>query len=314
MGKKTNDIKGQLFLVKSIQEDLQEIESYDVHGALDKVEKRIDKSISRKRFLRTIGKVAAVVLIPLFIGTSVLSYLYVKNVYFEKTDYAEIPYYTVSSAPGVITQVELPDQSKVWLNSMSTLRYPAKFSDDERCVFLTGEGFFEVTSDTDYPFYVEVSEGNRVKAYGTEFNVSAYNNDSFVETVLSSGLVDVEINRQTVPIKPGEMAFYNMTERRVVISKVNVEEKLAWKDGWLIFRNASIEEITKKLSRRYNVDFIVQKESLVEYRFRASFMKETLMQTLEYLSQAAPIEWSFQEGIQQSDMTYSRQRIILTIK
>lgn len=309
MRKNKQEINEQIRLAKSIHEDLLEIESYDVSGALNKVNKRIDKTLNKQRFLHIIRRAAAVILIPILLGTSTLSYLYIK-----KTYSPEITYYTVTSASGTITQVELPDKSKVWLNSMSTLKYPAEFKHNKRIVSLTGEGFFEVETNPSNPFYVEIDGGKKIKAHGTSFNVSAYSDDSFSEIILAEGIIDVIINEQVIPIKPNEMAHYDKKKKQMTISTVNTSERLAWKEGQLIFRNAPIEEVARKLSRQFNVDIIVEKRSNIDYKFRASFSNETLNQIMTYLQQAAPIEWSFQKGVQQSDLTYSRQQLLLTIK
>ena len=67
----------------------------------------------------------------------------------------------------------LPDGSKVWLNSESSIRYPVSFSNKERKVFVTGETFFEVAKDKTKPFRV-VAGDVTVEALGTQFNVNAY--------------------------------------------------------------------------------------------------------------------------------------------
>ena len=79
--------------------------------------------------------------------------------------------------PGTITRLVLPDQSVVWLNAGSRLVYPSVFDEKERKVQLFGEGYFEVEADPEHPFCVSTSEGLRVIAYGTKFNVNAYDDE-----------------------------------------------------------------------------------------------------------------------------------------
>src|SRR5690606_27213140 len=75
---------------------------------------------------------------------------------------------------GQSSKILLIDGTEIWLNSGSSLTYPAAFSDKERRVKLTGEGYFEVAHDATKPFYVETDEGPLIRVLGTSFNVSAY--------------------------------------------------------------------------------------------------------------------------------------------
>ena len=133
-------------------------------------------------------------LLPLIISTGVLSYLYTRQLKQADT----VSYLEVLSAPGIVTQVLLPDSSKVWLNAGSSLRYPSRFTEKERNVQLSGEGYFEVQSDKEYPFYVSLDNGIKVKAHGTKFNINAYKEDRVVETTLEAGLVDVISASRTI--------------------------------------------------------------------------------------------------------------------
>ena len=148
-------------------------------------------------------RIAAILLLPFILSTGFLSYLYINRLQKDK----HISYLEVVSAPGIVTQMELPDKSKVWLNAGSSLRYPSRFTGDERTVYLSGEGYFEVQSDRLHPFYVSVNEKMKVKAHGTKFNVNAYSDEMWVETTLETGKVDVLIHKQSVLLKPNEQAL-----------------------------------------------------------------------------------------------------------
>ncbi|MDR1919316.1 MAG: DUF4974 domain-containing protein [Tannerellaceae bacterium] len=302
-------IKRQLLIAKAVHNDIREYASYDVEAAYRKVNRRT-KRLERKHILTSLLlRAAAILILPLLTSTAVLSYLYIKQL-----SSKAMAYYTVTAAPGTVTQVYLPDSSKVWLNAGSSLRYPASFSSGERQVNLSGEGYFEVKSDPANPFYVSLSEVMRVKAYGTKFNVSSYEDDTAIETVLETGLVDVEFNTQSVRLSPSEQASFDKAQKKVVITSVRIDEKTSWKEGKLMFRNASLEEVIKSLSRRYNVDIVLHKETEKTYKFRASFSNETITQVLNYMKLAAPIEWSITETRQRTDSSYEAQRIDIHIK
>lgn len=109
---------------------------------------------------------------------------------------------TLQTPRGGQYQVTLPDGTRVWLNAASTLQYPARFRSSERRVYLEGEAYFDVVEmvssgngEPDYrvPFSVE-SNGQTVDVLGTEFNISAYDDDQVIRTTLVEGRVNVLFN------------------------------------------------------------------------------------------------------------------------
>ena len=97
-------------------------------------------------------------------------------------------------------------------------------------------------------------------------------------------------------------------------SKVDVSEKTAWKDAKQIFRNTSLDELLKRLSRHFNVDIALNNRSGKQYRYRATFRDETLSQILDYLSKSAMIKWKTEEeSVLQSDGTFVRKKIIVDL-
>ena len=158
MTEHTDDIKKTIRIAKAIENDIRK--SFDVQAAYQKNRKRLDTGRRKYLFTFYISRIAAILLLPLIISTGVLSYLYTRQLKQADT----VSYLEVLSAPGIVTQVLLPDSSKVWLNAGSSLRYPSRFTEKERNVQLSGEGYFEVQSDKEYPFYVSLDNGIKVKA------------------------------------------------------------------------------------------------------------------------------------------------------
>lgn len=307
----TDDIKTTIRIAKAIEEDICEYKSFDVQVAYLKNRKRLEIVRKGHSFTYYALRIAAVLLLPLMISTGVLSYLYIRQL----GQINAVSYLEASSAPGIVTRILLPDSSLVWLNAGSTLRYPSHFTGKDRNVQLKGEGYFEVQSDKEHPFYVSLYNGIRVKAHGTQFNISAYEDDSVMETTLETGKVDIFSGSfQIVALNPNEQVVYNKKEKRFIVSKVNIDEKIAWKEGRLVFRNATLEDVVKQLSRRYNVDIVLHKETTKDYKFRATFSSENITQILDYLGVAAPITWSFVTTKQQLDYSYPRQRIDVWLK
>lgn len=305
-----NKIKEYIRIAKAIDNDISDYGNYDIGQAFMKNRKRITAHTRKQKYLGSALRIAAILLLPFMLSTGILSYLYIDRLQEDK----HISYLEVVSAPGIVTQMELPDKSKVWLNAGSSLRYPSRFTGDERNVYLSGEGYFEVQSDKQHPFYVSLNDGVKVMAHGTKFNVNAYHDEGWLEATLESGRIDVLVNKQSLSLKPDEQVYYSKTERKMIVRTVNVDEKIAWKDGRLIFRNTSLDEVLKQLSRRYNIDIVMHKETNVDYKCRATFSTESITQILDYLKLVAPIEWKIAETKQLQDSSYARQRIDIWLK
>lgn len=310
MTDKTDDIKTTIQIAKAIEDDICEYKSFDVAAAYQKTQARLKAARKTNPLLYYVLRIAAVMLLPLLISTGTLSYLYFHQL--KQVD--AISYLEASSAPGIVTRILLPDSSQVWLNAGSTLRYPSRFTGKDRHVHLKGEGYFEVQSDLEHPFYVSLYNGLKVKAHGTKFNINAYEDEPVVETTLEQGKVDILAGTRAINLKPAEQITYNKKEKRFVITTVHVDEKIAWKDGRLVFRNATLDEVVKQLSRRYNIDIVLHKKTTKDYKFWATFSTETITQILNYLRLAAPIEWSVAKTEQHADYSYPRQRIDVWLK
>jgi len=161
-------------------------------------------------------------------------------------------YNTISTPRGGKYQIVLVDGTKVWLNAASSLRFPASFVGKERNVELTGEGYFEVTKNTEMPFTVTVND-LQVNVLGTHFNINAYNDETSVKTTLLVGSVRVVNKESTVSLKPGQQA-QQKDKALMVINNVDVEKVISWKTGFFEFDNTDLATIMRQISRWYNVD------------------------------------------------------------
>tara|TARA_R110001606_G_scaffold399236_1_gene582628 strand:- start:29185 stop:30387 length:1203 start_codon:yes stop_codon:yes gene_type:complete len=168
-------------------------------------------------------------------------------------------------------QLKLPDGTKIWMNSGSELTYALPFSNTERRVQLKGEAYFEVTHNKQKPFIVETIYQD-VKVLGTEFNVSAYPEDSNIITTLVEGKVVVNsTNNQLTQFEefllPNEQLMLDKETSVSVKREVDTYIYTSWKDGRFKFVNEPLESFFKKLSRWYNVDVFIKDESIKEIRF-----------------------------------------------
>jgi len=159
----------------------------------------------------------------------------------------------ISTPNGGQWQVMLPDGTKVWLNSATTFTYPASFGKQkDRVVQLTGEAYFEVAKDKLHPFIVKTAQ-EEVAVLGTHFNINSYTDEPSVKTTLAEGRVKISgINGKIKFLIPGQQAVLKNGD--LTVGEANVEEALAWKNGYFRFNDEDIQSIMRKLSRWYNID------------------------------------------------------------
>jgi len=169
-------------------------------------------------------------------------------------------------------RLKLSDGTHVYLNSASELRYPVRFDEKERKVYLSGEAYFEVTKDSNRPFYV-VMEELQIRVYGTEFNVNTHRWGK-VHTVLVDGKVGIKKRGMTgeITMKPGELASFDREAGTFEVKEVDVRQYVVWKDGYFTFENESLEQILNTLSLWYDVDVFFQTETAKQLVF-TGYMK-----------------------------------------
>lgn len=165
-----------------------------------------------------------------------------------------IKYNTLSTPMGGQYQLALPDGSRVWLNSGSSIRFPTAFIGKERIVELKGEAFFDIKENKKMPFIVHTSNSMDIRVLGTQFNVMAYDDEKNINTTLIEGSVQILKESGTALLEPGQAAILNKGTGKIRIAAADIEEAVAWKNGYFIFSNENIESIMRKVSRWYNVD------------------------------------------------------------
>lgn len=164
---------------------------------------------------------------------------------------------TITTPRGGQYKVVLEDGTLVWLNAASSIRFPQAFTGANRLVEITGEAYFEVAKSKTKPFLVKAN-GTQVEVLGTHFNVNAYNDDAGVTTTLIEGSVRMSNGKAVVMLSPGQQGVVAQNGASILVNKADTEESLAWINGYFIFRDESIVNIMKQVSRWYDVD--------VEYR------------------------------------------------
>lgn len=179
--------------------------------------------------------------------------------------------------------VVLEDGTHVWLNANSSLRYPTHFNTTERMVELTGEAYFEVAKNKNKPFLVKVpAQANQqeevIKVLGTHFNVQAYEDEPARTTTLLEGAVQISQGAQQGLLKPGEQASFTQGQY-LLLPQVDLEDVIAWKNGYFSFNNTGISGIMRQVSRWYDIEVIWKGEKPTK-SFSGTLRRNTNLSTV----------------------------------
>jgi transmembrane sensor len=257
-----------------------------LNSAFLKFEERMDSAPKRQKHFSVVAytKYAAVFLVAVL--ASVLFWFY-----FQESS-VELKTITVGAHDPVRIAI-LPDGSKVWVNKESSLTYPVSFSNKERNVSLVGQAYFEVMHDARHPFLVK-SEAISVRVLGTSFDVNTKTSDNSIETTLVNGKVSIEdkIGKEMLQLSPGQLARYDLRTKAITVDKVNTDLYTSWRNGLIIFRKATLSEITKKIENFYHVKITINSKKPIYNRYNFVFRQtqslDTVMQMLKFV---APITY-----------------------
>ena len=296
--------------LNALLENYEKQKTIDAAADWEQLRKRITSDRNRRLFFNYLRNTAAI-LLPLF-----LVYQYTLYPILKKSG-SIVETITVTSAPGMVTKTILPDGSEVWLNALSSLTYPQRFTEKERRVQLSGEAYFKVTSDKKHRFNVETPQKMVVSAYGTEFNVNAYESEATHEVTLASGQVEVssEIgSKATETLVVDEKAILQVKTGNILVVTADTYVETAWKDGRMVFRREKLDKIVTRLSRKFGVDIHLEGDRLKEYEYTATFTDETLEDILDLLKRSAPITYSISKQKQLNNKTFTRREVIIKSK
>ena len=200
-------------------------------------------------------------------------------------------HFVVSAAKGQRAFITLPDSTKVWLNSETRLSYPADYGLKERNVTLLGEAYFEVARHPDKPFVVRAKD-MRVEALGTKFNILAYRDADKMVTSLFSGSVRVSYDDYMTVLKPHESVEVDLpTHGFTRYTDRNMRETALWREGEITFDGEPLEEITRIISRLYNITICIEDESLKGIDYVGTIRNNSLENFLDIINLTTPINY-----------------------
>lgn len=191
--------------------------------------------------------------------------------------------------------VELEDGSAVTLNAFSTLKYSPKYGKEERRVSLNGEAFFEVERDEETPFIIEVFDA-QVKVLGTSFNISAYEDSTFIQVVVRSGIVEFSTADTALVLHAGDKGVYNTADQTIQLMSNDDVNYLAWKTRTLIFDNLELREIVNIVNKVYRANIRIGDEGIGGCTLSTTFEGQSLEAILEVIESTLDIDSEKQNG------------------
>jgi ferric-dicitrate binding protein FerR (iron transport regulator) len=200
---------------------------------------------------------------------------------------------TVTVPNGARSNFSLPDGSKVWLNSGSTLSWSSDFN-SKRLIELEGEAYFEVVK-SEIPFFVNTSLG-QVEVTGTSFNVKSLAGEEQFETTVEEGSVNVYCNYvpKIAGLKAGQQA--RLLDGHWELNRVETEIFTSWKDGKIIFRREYLPEVAKRLERWYHVSIELDNDPrLSKIHYTGTLEMESFSEVLELLEVTASINYTYND-------------------
>lgn len=203
---------------------------------------------------------------------------------------------TLMVPPGGEFELQLSDGTKIYLNSATTLRYPVRFNEESRTVYLQGEAYFDVAKDSSRPFIV-ITEDIQAQVYGTEFNINTRGKE-VVRTVLVNGSIGVRVKgeKKEYLLRPSEMASFNRRSKHIEVKKVNPGLYTLWRKGIFVFERESLEDIMITLSSWYDMEVVFLSEKAKRLHFSGHMRRyEDIRDILHALSDATGVQFSIQE-------------------
>lgn len=253
---KTREQWKELRIMESEKETNVDNAWNNVYSRINENGLETNKSTGGIHLMRTtLLRVAAVGLIFLSIGSAA--------VYLSNSGYLSKKITIASGNDQRNLLVALPDGSKIFLNRNSEFSYRANYGKHKRDVKLSGEAFFEISTDVAKPFIIDAGKV-RVKVVGTSFNVITKNAESAVEVFVKTGKVILsdKSGSQSLALDPG---FVGKMDLKISGKSINIDPNyLSWNTGLLDYKVQKLDVVFKDLKRVYNMDIVADDPSILE--------------------------------------------------
>lgn len=206
-------------------------------------------------------------------------------------------YYTVSAPFGDIKQIQLPDNSRVWLKSGTTLKYSSLYGMKARYLeLIEGEAFFEVQHDITRPFIVKAGQ-LETKVLGTAFNIKAYSDGPSIQVWVQQGRVQVSDSIQVLTeLSRGKRFQWDRKDGHSHIDSLDWKQVQAWQQGVLLLESTTFNELAFELREVYGVTLVTNNAGIRRLHYDAKFFihKTSVNDIIATLAEVHDIRYKIQ--------------------
>jgi len=240
----------------NIDEFISPMKKFDTDKAWQKVFEQLNKEekliLTKNTSFKKYLSLAASILI--FIGISVSIYYIANNIHITKN-------YTYVTTSSEKIFIKLPDNSEVWLNKNSKLKYYKNFIKN-RELFLDGEAYFLVKNMDNRPFKLIIKNG-MIIVVGTSFYVTS-KKETPIKIYVEEGKVIYKKdfknpNAQDIIINSGY--FFSTINKSYHLSNTFDLNFIAWKTGKIVFDYTPLYKVVEILENifdcKINIDPVV---------------------------------------------------------
>ena len=199
--------------------------------------------------------------------------------------------HTLNVSHGCQYDITLEDGTRVWLNSGSSLRFPAVFGEGGRMVFVEGEAYFEVSPDSGRPFRVE-TYGQTLTVLGTSFNIYSYRDEAVTRTTLLSGSVSIRSGDNEVLLKPNQSSELNRNNSEFSVKTVDAGAVAEWRNGVFVFDDNTLEQVLMKVSRWYDVEIEYDEDKARAFVYKGNLPRyDSIGEMLESIEMTGSVKF-----------------------
>ena len=198
-------------------------------------------------------------------------------------------YHLLMTPKGKMSQLHLPDGTKVWLNAQTRVLFPNKFPQSRREIFVEGEIYIEVAPDATRPFVVKTKQ-NDIQVLGTRFDVRT-TETGVTQVALVSGKVAVTNHTQKKEVLLLPDQLLEISDRDYTISEVDAQKLIAWKSGIYSYEAELLDKILEDLARYYGVQLAFRQRGHTRYTGKLT-VSQSFDNLLEGLKNIAPITYT----------------------
>jgi ferric-dicitrate binding protein FerR (iron transport regulator) len=189
-----------------------------------------------------------------------------------------------------VMKIELPDQSVIWVQAGSSLRYAGR-----KVELIEGMAGFSVTANSSDPFIVSTASGLKVKVLGTAFTVKAFKELPDIKVYVESGAVQISDSSQPniAVLKAGQQLMYNIGTHQYEQGNIDAAGFAQWKTGEYTLDNASFAELARVLKDLFEADIQYDERMMYPYRFNIKITRQsTVAQVFDMLHEISGVNYT----------------------